>query len=92
MDRLAFSINEAAALLSLSPWTIRAWIKQGKLSATKLGRRVVVTPEALRELLAKAGATSTLSQRDQEDYGNSEACQGQSAEAAGSNSQIHRKE
>lgn len=59
MERLALSINEAAELLSLSPWTIRAWIKQGKLPATRLGRRVCVTPQALRELVNKSSIRKT---------------------------------
>jgi len=51
MDKLAYSIKEGAEMTSLSPWTLRAWIKQGKLQATRLGRRVVLTPEALRRLV-----------------------------------------
>ena len=37
-----FSVGMAAELLSVSPWTIRAWIKQGKLGSAKLGSRRVV--------------------------------------------------
>jgi excisionase family DNA binding protein len=92
MDQLAFSVEEAAAMLSLSPWTIRAWIRQGKLSAIKLGRRVVVTREALRDLLNNAGATSTRTQRNQEDYGSEEACHTENAERPASGFQIHKKE
>jgi excisionase family DNA binding protein len=51
MERLALSIEEAAELIAVSPWTIRAWIKQGKLVATRLGRRVCITPEALKEFV-----------------------------------------
>jgi excisionase family DNA binding protein len=66
MERLALSITEAAKLISLSPWTIRKWIKQGKLTATRLGRRVCVTPDALRDLIdqgSRSKPTRTSSKR-----------------------------
>jgi excisionase family DNA binding protein len=64
MDRLALNINEAAQLISVSPWTIRAWIKQGKLRATRLGRRVCVTPEALRKLVAEGSQTDATKETE----------------------------
>jgi len=59
MERLALSINEAAELISVSPWTIRKWISQRKLAVTRLGRRVCVTPQALRELVEKGTGRSS---------------------------------
>ncbi len=50
-DKIALDIESAAKAISVSPWTIRKWISQGKLPATRLGRRVCVTPEALQELV-----------------------------------------
>ena len=50
-EKFAFSIDEAARSLSVSPWTIRLWIRNGKLASTRLGRRVCVTPETLREFV-----------------------------------------
>lgn len=57
MEKLALDIYEAAQALSLSPWTLRKWISTGRLRATRLGRRVCVTPEALQELVKSGAAT-----------------------------------
>jgi excisionase family DNA binding protein len=33
-------VNSAARLLAVSPWTVRAYIRQGKLRAVRIGRLV----------------------------------------------------
>ena len=48
---ISFSVREAAEESSLSERTIRAAIKDGRLEAFRVGRRVLVTPEALRKFL-----------------------------------------
>ena len=53
MQKIALSIAEAAATVSLSTWTLRKWLAQGKLVPVRLGRRVCVTPEALRRLVSE---------------------------------------
>jgi excisionase family DNA binding protein len=50
-DKIALDIQSAANAISVSPWTIRKWISTGRLAATRLGRRVCVTPEALQRLV-----------------------------------------
>ena len=46
------SIESAAEFLGgLSPWTIRAWLSQGKLTRVKVGSRTMVLES---ELIAKA--------------------------------------
>ena len=50
------NIERAAEMLSLSPWTIRSWIRKRKLKAIKLGSRIVVEPQSLRELISEAKA------------------------------------
>lgn len=49
-----FSVEMAAELLSVSPWTIRAWIKQGKLGSAKLGTRRVVPQSEIEEFVSKS--------------------------------------
>ncbi len=56
-EKIALDIESAAKAISVSPWTIRKWISQGKLPATRLGRRVCVTPEALQALVEKGTRT-----------------------------------
>jgi excisionase family DNA binding protein len=52
-ETLVLDIKEAAARLRLSPWTIRRWIQEKKLPVVRLGRRVMVEPKALKQLVAK---------------------------------------
>jgi excisionase family DNA binding protein len=55
--KLALSITNAAHILSLSPWTLRRWIRLGRLKAVRLGRRVLVEPEELERLIASGRKT-----------------------------------
>jgi excisionase family DNA binding protein len=49
-----FNIDEAADMLRVSPWTIRAFIRDGKLNVVKIGRRVLLERSEL-ERLVEAG-------------------------------------
>jgi excisionase family DNA binding protein len=56
-DRLV-SIKDAAAILAISPWTVRAWITQGRISSAKLGARRLIPESEINRLL-----TETITQR-----------------------------
>ena len=45
------SVTEAAGLLGISPWTVRAYIRDGKLQAVRLGRRVLVEEAELERFV-----------------------------------------
>ena len=49
-----FSVEMAAELLNVSPWTIRAWIKQGKLGSAKLGSRRLVPQSDIEDFVNKS--------------------------------------
>jgi excisionase family DNA binding protein len=49
--KLALGLKEAAAVVGLSPWTLRHWIKQGRVRSVRLGRRVLVEPQELERLI-----------------------------------------
>lgn len=49
-------IPSAARLLSVSPWTVRLWIREGKLRPVRLGRRVLLEEEELEKFVAGAKA------------------------------------
>jgi excisionase family DNA binding protein len=49
--KLVLDIKEAANVLSLSPWTIRRYITDGKLKTVRLGRRVLIEPSELQRLV-----------------------------------------
>ena len=53
------SVVEAAELLRISPWTVRSYIKTGKLKPVRLGRRVLLTDGEL-ERLHSTGAVELL--------------------------------
>lgn len=38
MERMLVRVDEAAAFLSVSRWTIYRWMEAGKLKGTKIGR------------------------------------------------------
>lgn len=38
MDKVLMRVDEAAAFLSVSRWTIYRWMEAGKLEGTKIGR------------------------------------------------------
>jgi len=46
------SVVESAELLGISPWTVRADIRTGKLQAVRIGRRVLIEEEELERFVA----------------------------------------
>jgi excisionase family DNA binding protein len=48
------SVDEAAALLGISPYTVRAWIRDGRLRPVRLGRRVLLSEGELERLVAES--------------------------------------
>ena len=39
MSKQLLRVNEAAAVLIVSRWTVYRWVEEGKLSATKIGKQ-----------------------------------------------------
>lgn len=39
MNKSLLRVNEAAVVLNVSRWTVYRWVEEGKLSATKIGKR-----------------------------------------------------
>lgn len=51
-DRL-FSVKDAAAYLgNISPYTVTAWLSQGRLHRTKLGSRTVIRLSELERFIS----------------------------------------
>lgn len=46
-----YTIPETAQALRVTPQTIRAWIKQGRLKSQRIGRPILITENNLREFL-----------------------------------------
>ncbi len=45
------SVKDAAAQLGLTHWTLRKYIRQGRLPAVRIGRRLLIEPAALERLI-----------------------------------------
>ena len=48
-----YTIPETAEALNVTPQTIRAWIKQGKLKSQRIGRPILITENNLKEFLTQ---------------------------------------
>ena len=62
MNRL-LTVSGAANLLAISPWTVRAYIRQGKLFPVRIGRLVRFDENELERFLSQAGAHVSLCRR-----------------------------
>ena len=47
-----YTIPETAQALKVTPQTIRAWIKQGKLKSQRIGRPILITESNLKDFLS----------------------------------------
>lgn len=56
-----YDIKAAAQLLAVSPWTVRAYIRDGKLQPVRLGRLVRLDEEELQKFVADAKSNGDLS-------------------------------
>ena len=57
-----YDVNEAAKLMKLSPWTIRALVSREKLRALRIGRRVLFQHEELKRFIDQAKTESNGSE------------------------------
>lgn len=55
MEKLAYSINETARVLSMGRTSIYAMIAEGRLEAFKLGRRTLIKADSIRRLVDGQG-------------------------------------
>lgn len=49
----AYGIPEAAKFLGISPWTLRKWIGERRVPSLKLGKRVMISREAIDRILSE---------------------------------------
>jgi excisionase family DNA binding protein len=48
------TVCKVAELLGISPWTVRAYLRDTKLMAVHIGRRVLIEPSELRRFVEEA--------------------------------------
>lgn len=58
------SIEDAAGLLAISKWTVRRYIRDGKLQPVRLGRRVLLEDSELERFIAESKKTQDKDRRD----------------------------
>ena len=46
------NVKQAAELCGISPWTVRSYIKQGKLLPVHIGRRVLIDETEIERFVA----------------------------------------
>ncbi len=49
-----YTIPETAEVLNVTPQTVRAYIKQGKLKGKRVGRPILITENNLKEFLQES--------------------------------------
>jgi excisionase family DNA binding protein len=52
-------VEVVADRLGVSPWTVRTWLRQGRMPFVKLGRRVLVRVDDVEALLAASYKPAT---------------------------------
>jgi len=63
MDGLV-SVPEAAKRLGgISKWTVHAWLSQGKLKRTKVGRRTMIRESELEKVIEEGGKSPSPRQK-----------------------------
>jgi excisionase family DNA binding protein len=55
-----YDVNQAARVLAVSPWTIRAYIRQGKLQPVRIGRLVRLEPQEIQNFIEGAKVKADL--------------------------------
>ncbi len=58
------SIPQFAELCGISPWTVRSYIKQGKLKPIRIGRRVLFEEQELERFIRRNSSPLTLTDDD----------------------------
>jgi excisionase family DNA binding protein len=51
-ERNLLSVARTAALIGISPHTLRSWLRQRRLPHVRLGRRILFDPRDLEEFVA----------------------------------------
>jgi len=52
-------VNDSARLLAISPWTVRLYVREGKLHPVRIGRRVLIEEAELERFVSEAKKNGT---------------------------------
>ena len=54
------SIEQAAANLGISPWTVRAYVRQGRIRPVRIGRRVLIEAHEIARIVEEGRNNTQL--------------------------------
>jgi len=57
IERLSFSVQEAAQAIGVSSRTIHEFVKSGSIPSFRMGQRVLIPADALRQFIAQRTQT-----------------------------------
>ena len=63
-----YDVKGAGELLAVSPWTIRAAIRNGKLRAVRIGRLVRLDEEELQKFVAEAKGNGGITENQEKEH------------------------
>jgi excisionase family DNA binding protein len=59
MEDILLSVPEVARRLGgISPWTVHAWLSQGRLQRTKVGGRTMIRESELQKVIQDGGKSA----------------------------------
>jgi excisionase family DNA binding protein len=67
-----YDVKDAARFLAVSAWTIRAYIRNGKLNPVRIGRLVRLEGQELERFVADGKTTGDIKSNSKEQYRDSE--------------------
>jgi excisionase family DNA binding protein len=67
------SVEQAAGLLGISPWTVRGYIREGKLRPVRLGRRVLMEETELERFVEEGKRAEEVPHQDSDNSRGSDA-------------------
>ena len=53
------SVEETAEVLGLSPWTVRLYLRQGRIRPVRIGRRVLIEPRGIQRVIEEGRGTES---------------------------------
>jgi excisionase family DNA binding protein len=62
-----YDVKDAAKVLAVSPWTVRAYIREGKLCPIRMGRLVRLDEQELERFVVSAKFVSEVNQISKEE-------------------------
>ena len=68
-----YDIQDVARMLAVSPWTVRAYIRKGKLCPVRIGRLVRLDEQELEKFVAAAKAQGDTKENQSKEK--EESCQ-----------------